>query len=518
MLKNYLKTTCRSLLKNKGFTIINIFGLALGLATCLMIVLYVIDELSYDRYNTSYDRIYRINTDIKFGGNTSSYAITPPPLAAALMNFPGVENAARLLHDAGVRIKKGSENIQEERVVYSDAGIFNIFTLPLIEGDAKTALTEPNTVVITESTARKYFKTLAVIGKTITVNNHSIYKVTGVIRDIPVQSHFNFDFFFSLSSRPEAKSNNWLNYVCSTYVLLKPNASYKKLLVQLPGLIKNGVNNQPGNTDMSMEKLEKMGNYIRLNITPLSEIHLQSNRQYELGANSNVQYIYIFSAIAIFILLLACINFVNLSTARSANRAREVGVRKVLGSSRGSLIAQFIGESVLITLFATIIALLIAWALLPLFNHVSGKNITITLGMLGWLLPVLIINALVIGLLAGVYPAFFLSAFHPIQVLKGKLSAGFKGGGLRSFLVVMQFSISVFLIIGTLVIYNQLHYIQSKDLGFNRNYVLVIKNTQFVLDLYANHGYKIFSFNKKYLVSFQDRNDKNAEHLLITNY
>ena len=474
MIRNFIKTAFRTLLKNKGFTVINILGLALGLATCLLIVFYVVDELSYDRYNTKADRIYRVNMDMKYGGNVASFAITPPPLAATLANnFPEVEKTARLIHDTGVRIKKGNEYIQEEKVVYADSELFNVFTFPMIEGDPKTALSEPNTAVITETTAKRYFNNTQAVGKTLTVMGNINYKITGVIKDIPNQSHFKFDFFLSLAARADAKSNEWNNFSYTTYILFKPGADPKKLEAKLPGILKK-------NMGANYDRLEKSGNYFHLNIMPLTDIHLLSNRQYELGANSSVTYVYIFSAIALFVLLIACINFMNMSTARSANRAREVGVRKVLGSSRSSLIAQFLSESILVTIAAAIIAVLAAWALLPLFNQISGKELSITLQTLLWLFPSLLVIILVVGVAAGSYPAFYLSAFQPISVLKGKVSAGFKGGNLRNFLVVFQFAISIFLIIGTLVIYNQLNYIQKKDLGFNRNQVMVIKNVDVV--------------------------------------
>jgi putative ABC transport system permease protein len=470
MIKNFIKTAFRSLLKNKGFTAINILGLALGLATCLLIVFYVIDELSYDRYNTKADRIYRVNMDMKYGGNIASYAITPPPLAATLSgNFPEIEKTARLIHDQGVRIKKGNEYIQEEKVVYADSEIFGVFTLPMIAGDPKTALTEPYTAVITESTAKRYFNTTDALGKTLTLSSNANYKITGVIHDIPSQSHFKFDFFLSLAARADAKSNEWSNFSYTTYILFKPGASPKQLEGKLTGMLKN-------NMGSNYSRLEKSGNYFHLNLTPLTDIHLLSNRQYELGANSSITYIYIFSAIALFVLLIACINFMNMSTARSANRAKEVGVRKVLGSSRKYLIAQFLSESILVTVAAAVVAVLAALALLPLFNQVSGKELFITAQTILWLFPSLLVIIVVVGILAGSYPAFYLSAFQPISVLKGKISTGFKGGNFRNFLVVFQFAISIFLIIGTLVIYGQLNYIQHKDLGFDRNQVLVIKN------------------------------------------
>jgi putative ABC transport system permease protein len=476
MIKNFVKTAFRSLLKNKGFTAINILGLALGLATCLLIVFYVIDELSYDRYNTKADRIYKLNTDIKFGGNASSYAIGPPPLAAeAAANIPEVEKATRLLIATEIRFKKGEENINEAKVAYADSTLFDVFTLPMLNGNPKTALKEPNSIVLTERAAQKYFNTTDAVGRFLTMVNSNVnYKVTGVIANMPGQSHFNFDYLLSMSTLEGSRANVWNSFIYSTYVLVKPGTNEASLTRKLDGLFQKHFAQQPG---FNAAAFAKNGNYVRVNVTPLTDIHLLSNRQYELGTNSSITYIYIFSAIALFILLIACINFMNLSTARSANRAREVGVRKVLGSPRKYLIAQFLSESLLITFVATIIAVLVAWVLLPLFNQIAGKELGITLQTIGWLLPSVVVIIIVVGVLAGAYPAFYLSAFQPINVLKGKLSAGFKGGGFRNFLVVLQFSVSIFLIIGTIVIYNQLNYIQHKNLGFDRSQVVVIKNT-----------------------------------------
>jgi putative ABC transport system permease protein len=469
MIKNLIKTAYRSLLKNKGFTFINVFGLALGLAACLLIVFYVFDELSYDRYNTKYDRIYRVNTDLKDGGSITHFAISAPPVGDAMVKeFPEVEKSTRIALAVNLRLKKGSEIIQENRAVYCDPSIFGIFTLPMLEGDPKTALTGKNSIVISATAAEKYFNTTHVVGKTLVdANEGVIHKITGVIQDMPAQSHFKADFLMALDADQD---HNWSGFIFNTYILLKPGADYKKLEAKFDGLIRRNVKS------FDYDKFAASGNFIRLNLTPLTDIHLKSNRQRELSANGDIQYIYIFSAIAIFILILACVNFMNLSTARSASRAREVGVRKVLGSPRKYLIAQFISESVLVTFVSTIIAAVAAWALLPLFNQLSGKHLVIIAQTLIWSVPSLLVITLLIGALAGVYPAFFLSAFQPIDVLKGKLSAGFKGSAFRNFLVVFQFSISAFLIISTLVVYNQLNYIKNKDLGFNRNQVLIIKN------------------------------------------
>ncbi|MBD1392276.1 ABC transporter permease [Mucilaginibacter glaciei] len=478
MLKNYIKTAFRSLYKNKGFAAINILGLALGLASCLLIVFYVVDELSYDRYNVKSDRIFRIGEDLKLGENTVHYAVAMPPLAKTLIaEYPYVEDATRLKVAGTTHVRKGSSNIIENKLVFADASVFNVFTLPMISGDPKTALAEPNSVVITETTALKYFNTVDAVGKPILFNDHENFKVTGVIKDVPKTSHFNFDFFLSMESFKDSRSNEWLRSDYNTYVLLKSPADSDKLQAGFPLLLKKFSGRQMQNDlKMSIDQFEKSGSYFRLNLMPLTSIHLKSNLTGELGPNGTAQYVYIFSAIALFILLIACVNFMNLSTARSSNRAREVGVRKVLGSSRKHLIFQFLSESVLVTLIATIIAVLGAYALLPLFNELAGKELVINSKTLIWLIPVLLSIVIVVGSISGSYPAFFLSAFQPIDVLKGKLSAGFKGGGLRSYLVVFQFTVSIILIIGTLVIYNQLNFIQTKNLGYNRSQVLIVKN------------------------------------------
>jgi len=478
MIKNYLKTAWRSLSKNKAFTILNVLGLSLGLASCLLIVFYVADELSYDRYNLNADRIYRVNEDLKLGANNVLYAVAMPPLAKTLKSeFPYVEDAVRIKNAGSVHVRKEATNILENRVAFADPSLFNVFSLPMISGDPKSALVEPNSVVINQSTAVKYFNTTNVVGRSFTFNDKDFFKITGVIRDIPKQSHFNFDFLVSMSTFPDSKSNEWLRSDYNTYVLLKQPSDYKKLEAALPAFLNKFSGDQMrSQLNMDMAAFEKSGSYFRLNLTPLIDIHLKSNRTGELSPNSTIQYVYIFSAIALFILLIACVNFMNLSTARSANRAREVGVRKVLGSSKTHLIGQFLTESILLTFVATVIAFVVAMQLLPAFNQLSGKNILIDRHSLSWLMPAFLFIVLFVGVLAGFYPAFYMSAFNPINVLKGKLAAGFKGNGLRGFLVVLQFSISIFLIIGTLVIYNQLNFIQTKDLGYSRNQVLIVQN------------------------------------------
>jgi len=476
MIRNYIKTAVRSLMKNKGFTLLNVLGLSVGLATCLLIVFYVVDEFSYDRYNVNADRIYRVTEEVSLNGNHMVSASTEKPLLDALKDFPQVEKETRIIPKESLFlspqkffIRKGNTNISEKNVTYAESGLFDVFTLPMIQGNPSTSLTDPHSTVITESTAKKYFNRTDVVGQTLTINDTGLYKVTGVIKDIPAQSHFNYDFILSYSSIPEYKATGWGYASIHNYLLLKPGTDVKNLESQIQVIeIKNSFNPQTWTTG---------GNYLKIELTPLLDIHLRSNASYELTENGNIEYVYIFSVIAIFILLIACVNFMNLSTARSSNRAKEVGVRKVLGSARKYLVAQFLTESMLVTLVSTIIAVALAWLALPLFNQMADKHLAFTAQSFTWLLPALLIIVLVIGFLAGSYPAFYLSAFQPIDVLKGKIAAGFKGGFLRSFLVVFQFSISIFLIIGTLVIYNQLNYIHTKSLGYDRSQMLVIKNT-----------------------------------------
>lgn len=469
----------RSLFKNMGFSAINILGLAIGLAVCLLILFYVNNELGYDKYNANSDRIYRIDADLKFGGNEWTIAQTPDPLGAALkQDFPQVEQYVRFRDHGGVLVKKGNENIEENRVINVDSTLFSVFTLPMIEGDPATALVNPHSVVITESTAKKYFNATNVVGKTMTFNDTELYKITGVIKDVPQQSHFHYDFFVSMYGQlGRYEINQWTSNNFNTYILLKKGTDAKAFSAKLDNYVMKHVAPLFSTWNITEEEFKQQGNYLHYSLIPLEKIHLYSNRSGELEGNGNIQYVYIFSLIAVFILLIACVNFMNLSTARSANRAKEVGVRKVIGSVRIQLIYQFLCESVLISFIALIIGLIIGALLLPYFNQVSGKDLSLDLFMSPWLLPTAILLVVIVGMIAGSYPAFYLSSFKPAQVLKGKLVKGFSSSKLRSGLVVFQFCISMILIIGTVVIYTQLTFIRNKDIGYDRNQVLIIKNT-----------------------------------------
>jgi putative ABC transport system permease protein len=479
MLRNYLKIALRNLLRNKVYSFINIGGLAVGMATCLLITLYVFDEISYDRFNEKADRIYRLDMDIKFGGLEKSYAVSPAPAGPAILrDYPFIENFVRI-RENGVVITKGRETINEHNVAFADSTLFEVFTLPMIYGNPKNALNQPNSVVITESIAKKYFNTSQVLGKFLTIDKTHLYKITGVIKDIPENSHIKRNIYMSMLNYEDSKQNVWVSNNYNTYLLLKQNVNPSQLKSKFREILKKYV--QPEIFQVlgikSIEDFEKSGSYMRFDLMPLTKIHLNSDKVAEIGTNSNIQYVYIFSAIALFILLIACVNFMNLSTARSVNRAKEVGVRKVLGTIRSHLMGQFLSESILLSLIAFFLGFGIAYSLIPYFNDLAAKQMNLSFEKKPFLLPALLFFSILIGLLAGVYPALILSSFKPISVLKGKLTASIKGSYLRSGLVVFQFFSSAFLIICTIVIYRQLSFIQQKNLGFNREQVLVINDT-----------------------------------------
>lgn len=479
MIKNYLKTGLRNLWKNKGFTAINIVGLATGLAVCLLITLYVVDELSYDKYHKKADRIFRLDADIYFNNTAFVATVSPEPMGPAIVkDFPQIESFVRINKWGDVVVKKGNETIQDQNLGWVDSTFFKVFSFDMVHGNPATALSQPKSVVIDETTAKKYFNTTNVLGQTLMMNNSDLLKVTGVIKDMPRRSHFHFHFLRPFVDFPFRQPDEWLSNNSQTFVVVKPGVTKEQLQKNVNALVNNYLSKalqflfKTGISD-----LEKQGSHFRYPVIPLTDIHLHSNKSYELEANGDMSYVYIFSVIAGFILLIACVNFMNLSTARSANRAKEVGIRKVVGSLRTNLIVQFLVESVLVTLFSMIIALGLAVMILPFFNQLAGKEMETASLFSSWFLPLLLVLVLVVGLLAGSYPAFYLSSFKPIQVLKGKLTAGFKRSRLRSVLVVFQFSISIILIIGTIVIYNQLNYIQSRKVGFDRSQVLVLHNT-----------------------------------------
>jgi putative ABC transport system permease protein len=520
MIKNYLTIAWRNLLKQKMYFLLNISGLAIGLACFLLISLYVLDELSFDKYQAKADRIYRINANIKFGGSEFNAAISSDVMGPMLKkDYPEVETFARLYNNDGSKlIKKGESYINETKVANVDSTFFDVFSFKPISGDLHTALNAPNTAVISESAAKKYFGTIDALGKSLETNEKgkTIYKVTAVIKDMPENTQFHYDVLLSMKN-VDYPWNSPVSHNFHTYILLKPGTDYKSFEARaIPQYITTYVMPaiQAVMKMSSLDDFRKSGGILEYHLMPLTQVHLHSQQIYELEPQGSIQYVYIFGAVALFILIIACINFMNLSTARSAGRAREVGIRKVLGSGKKELIAQFLSESTLMAWMALVLAVLIAWAALPLFNSVSTKSMHISSLFSPYILPLLIALPFVVGLLAGSYPAFFLSAFMPIQVLKGKLKLGSSSGSIRSILVVFQFATSIFLIIGTIVIYKQLNYIQTKDLGFNRSQILIIDGTynlkdakSFKQDVLGLSGVESGTISAYLPVSNSDRND-----------
>ena len=481
MLKNYIKIAFRNLLKNKAFTAINIFGLVIGIATCLIIMLFVQDELSFDRFNEKADQIVRVVFRGKMNGEFIKEASTMAPTAQTLKNdYPEVLAATRIRSYGSPKVIVNEKVFASASFAYVDANFFQVFTLPFVKGDVKTALIEPNTILITQAIANKYFGNEDPVGKTLNLKDkNQLFKITGVIADLPVNSHFHFDLFGSMETLPEAKLPTWLASNYHTYLVLQKDYDYKKLEAKLPQvidkymgpLIKQGMG-------VSLSEFRKKGNDVGLFLQPLLDIHLKSDfsNSSSLEPSGDIRYVYIFGAIALFMLLIACINFMNLSTAGASKRAKEVGIRKVLGSVKAELITQFLLESIILTFVALVLALLLVKISLPSFNNLSGKalvfdftnNPLIIIGILSF--------GLLVSVLAGSYPAFFLSSFKPISVLKGTVIPNRKGISFRSGLVVFQFIISVSLILSTTIVYQQLSYIQSKKLGYDKEQLLVLRN------------------------------------------
>ncbi|RCR65820.1 ABC transporter permease [Larkinella punicea] len=477
MIQNYFKIAWRNLWRKKAFSAINIVGLAVGLATCLLIVLFVQHELSYDRYNAKADRIFRMTMHIRLGGKEMNMAYAPALAGSAMLrDYPGVEAFTRLESEGTFVVKYGNERFKEERVVFADSNFFAVFSIPLLKGNVKTVLTEPNTVVLTESTARKYFGDQNPVGKSLTMGTKGLFRVTGVCRDVPSNSHFHYDFFGSYRSIRQGEK--WLASGSHTYLLLREGYSVAQLAAQSPTIVRKYMGPEvPEFLGMTYDEYLRKGDRMGFRFQPVTDIHLGPNWENELEANSDPKYVYIFSAIAVFILLLACINFMNLSTAGSANRAREVGIRKVLGSVQQQLIRQFLSESVLITFLALVVAGVLVVVALPTFNQLANKAFDLGTLLNARMIGYTLMGSLLVGLLAGSYPAFFLSSFNPVSVLKGKLVSGVRSGWLRNTLVTVQFVVSIGMIIGTLVVYRQLRFIQNKKVGFDKEQVLILHDT-----------------------------------------
>ena len=485
MFKNYFRIAFRNLRRNKAITSINIAGLALGIAACLLIVLFVQHELSYDRYNKKADRIVRVILRGKMQVGELKEAVTMSPVASTLKkDFPEIEEATRLRPYGTPRVTYGNKTLREDAIAFVDSNFLRVFTIPLIRGDEKTALLQPNSIIVSRSVAKKYFGDEDPMGKVLQFkDNKAAGTVTGVYEDIPVGSHFHFGILGSNSTLTESRDMSWMSSNYYTYLLLPEHYDRKTLEAKLPREIDKYVSPQLEKAmGLTMAQFRKNGNSLGLYLQPITDIHLHSDLTGDMEPSGNISYVYIFSAVALFMLLIACINFMNLSTAAAAKRAKEVGVRKVMGSLKGQLIRQFLLESLVLTTIALALALPIVGIALPFFNSLTGIKLELNLLSNPLIIPGLLLFGLVTGLLAGSYPAFFLSSFNPITVLKGRFTSSRASAGLRSGLVVFQFFISITLMVGTMVVYRQLSYINHKELGYNKDQVLVIQETWWLGD------------------------------------
>jgi putative ABC transport system permease protein len=468
MFKNLFKIAVRSIIKDKTYSIINILGLTIGITCSLFLLMYILDELSYDRYHRNAANIYRVVSNIKEPDNAFTWAVVQIPLADELRDtYPEVKNVVRFLGTDRTLYKKGDKQFYEEKFYRADSTVFDMFTYEFLAGDRNSALDEPYSMVITEKIAKKYFTSVPLAMDQILVdgNNHE-YKITGVLKDIPLNSHFRFDALMAKNSDPGNRNEgHWGNFGVFTYIELPDNYDLSKMYSSLDKILKEKVD----------PIFEKFGIKIKYELQKITDIHLYSKIQDESEARGDISYIYIFSAVGVFMLVIACINYMNLATARSANRSKEVGVRKVMGSQRKQLIIQFITESMVIALLSLVLSLVLIFTLLPLFNTLANKELPYGYMLQAPVLLSLVTIALFIGVVGGSYPAFYLSAFNPVNVLKGKLAA--KGGSVlfRKILVVKQFAISIFMLISTLIVYDQLQYIRNKDLGFDKSRVLRIE-------------------------------------------
>lgn len=466
MISNYLKVAIRNLLRQKAFSFINIFGLALGISCTALIGMWVNDEVSYDKFHNDYERIYRITAtlpELKVHA-----AVTSAPLAMAVKTeVPQVEEAVRISSMERDLVQVGDIKFEEKGILYADSNFFRVFSFPFLKGDREKALDNPEGIILTEEMAMKYFGTTDVLDRTIRKNNKDDFTVTGVIANIPENSHLQFDFLqpmrYLARDNNDLKNNVWDNFNWYTYLKLHEKADRSEAAIQ--------------ELDKKLQEIYKKNEPIvkaGFVLQPLERIHLYSNFLADIGGHGNAQNVYIFGVVAIFILVVACLNFMNLATARAARRAKEVGLRKVVGAIRTHLMGQFLAESIVVALLSLVLALLIIYIALPYFNTLGGKqlaldftNLKLVFGLLG--------ITVITGLLAGSYPAFYLSGFVPATVLKGNITGGSAGSLFRNTMVVIQFAVSISLIVGTMIVYRQLTYIQKMNLGYDKENLLYVR-------------------------------------------
>jgi putative ABC transport system permease protein len=483
MLKSYLKVAFRNILRHKFYSALNISGLACGLTASLLIGLYIHDEITFDKFHKDYQNIYHVGTHLRFGGQELITSSTCPPLAPAMLQqVPGVEKVTRLnpWPIKKIVMRYGDKTFTEHNAIYADSNFFDFFSFVLLEGSVKTVLKEPHTMVLTPATAKRYFGNESAIGKIVTVgNNNDAYTITGIAEAAPSNSHIQYDMLLSLASDQGAREGDWGNVDGTyTYFLKDQNTTIASVSSKLEEMVKIYIHPEIEQSfNMSFQEFEKQGNVYTFFSYPLTESHLFHPEITDgLAPSGDVKSLYMIGAIGIFILLIACINFMNLSTARSARRAREVGLRKTFGSAKSKLVVQFLLESMMYVFGAMFLAMAGTYLLLPAFETLSGKSLSFSTLLLPGIVGAILATFVIVALLAGSYPAFYLTSFKPIEVLKGKLVTGMKSKGIRSILVVIQFSISILLMICTLVVYDQLTFMKQKDIGLDRRNVLILQN------------------------------------------
>ncbi len=477
MLRNYIKTAFRNLKRYKGYSFINLMGLAIGIACCILILIYMQDEFSYDRYPQDYEQIYRITFHMQTPDRGEiNTARTPPPWAPSLAeDYPEVESYCRLktpLVSWLVSREEIDKRFHEKGFYFADETVFDFFNFSLKKGDPQTALKDPKTLVLTETASQKYFGSEDPMGKTLRLDNTYDFLITGVMEDVPKNSHFSFDILASFSTLRTVPIyggtvyTTWRNGLGAdlyTYIRLKEGVAPAAIEEKMPEFFQKYLG----------DVINRFNIKVTPRLQPLASIHLHSNLDAEIRANSDIRYIYIFSAIAIFILLIACINFMNLATARSAIRAQEVGMRKVIGAEKKQLVFQFFGETIFLAFLALILALVMIFVFLPVFNSLSGKILQLTIWN-PWILLGIVGITVFVGIVSGSYPALFLSSFQPVAVFRGSLKAGRANKMLRKALVIFQFALSIVFITGTGIIYDQLRFIRNRDLGFDKEQIVVL--------------------------------------------
>ncbi len=480
MLRNYLKSAIRNLRKHFGYTAINLVGLTVGLTVTLQIFLFVQSELSYDAFHEEAENIYRVTLDGSFSGTELSAPVTPAPMAAALVSdFPEVEVATRLFPFVNEQmVRKDDVSLLEDEVLIVDSTFFDVLSFDLLRGTKETALNRPYTAVLTETLADKLFGNTDPLGETVILGDSTRYEVTGIVADPPKNSHIQFDMLRTTAGLPfvEQQSEFWVSNNFFTYLRLIPGTDAMALEEKLPEFFKGYAGPQIAQAfGKSYEEVMTGDNAINYHLQSIRDVHLRTNYEIDLQPSGDITYVYLFIAVALFILLLACINFMNLATARSATRAMEVGIRKVVGSARGQLVAQFLSESIVMSVFSMVLAVALVFLSTPYFNAVTDQTLDASVLLSPGILAVLFAGALLVGIFAGSYPALFLSGFQPVTVIKSQSASGRSKSLLRNTLVVFQFTISVALLIATFIVRDQLNFIQSKNLGFDKEYAIVVE-------------------------------------------